>query len=577
MADPKFDAAEYDAVFRKRIYGDMPYITAIDIEDFKSFAGKHEIPARRLTLIYGQNSSGKSTIIEALRVLKAIHADDKRALGWDYRQSYRASVHRHDAKRRIGLGIRFIPPLNICDEIINAKSSALAGLPNGAIEALWGQGLGLTLRSFPFKEEDGAIRLGEIEFRVRTENTADDWVSVKFIGGGGDYFSIFKPSPKRDLETVAAQWAMQILAGVVPEERRPLVEGLLALHDEQHAAQLDEYLTAEFGTTPVSDFLDLLTDGGKALRRAAKKFHIHWDGYVNPGAHKDGGEVRYRELTAWYLDPPNNIAGDFAGQLILALTELTASAAEFTLGRVQFVEAMRSRSPYIAKPSTLSDMTELELNFGAAAHILFQGMHYPWITQENLDTTPMNQWLQRLGFPYELVVFPNASTSSELKWLGEVLPEGGVIALRNLRNSHIALLDSVGYGISQVMPIIAQMTNGTVDMKSIPRLGVKCLQQPELHLHPKAQTELGDLLLHGVELGHQVIAETHSEHLLMRVQRRVREGVIAPDDVCVLYVDMDEKGRSTAQRLRLDETGAFIDPWPHGFFSERLDELLGDL
>ncbi len=569
------DEAEAGALIRRIIVGDMPYITAIDIEDFKSFAGKHEIPARPLTLIYGQNSSGKSTIIEALRVLKAIHADDKRAFGWDYRQSYRASVHRHDAKRRIGLGIRFVAPMNLCAEIINTKYSALAGLPDAAIAAFRNQDLGLTLRSFPFEEEQGAIRLGEIEFRVRTKNTADGWGSVKFIGGGGDFFlSTFTPSPKRDLETVVEQWAMQMLVDVIPEERLQLVVDLLARHDEHHAAQLDEYLTAEFGTTPVSDFIDLLMAGGKALRRAAKKFEIHWDGYVNPSAHKDGGEVRYRELAPEGYRAPHN---DFAGQLVLALTELTASAAEFTLGRVQFVEAMRSRSPYIANPSTLSDMNELELNFGAAAHILFQGMQYPWISQENLDTTPMNQWLQRLGFPYELVVFPNASTSGELKWLGEVLPEGGVIALRNLRNSHIALLDSVGYGISQVMPIIAQMTYGAGVMNSIPRRGIKCLQQPELHLHPKAQTELGDLLLHGVELGHQVIAETHSEHLLMRVQRRVREGVIAPDDVCVLYVDMDEKGRSTAQRLRLDETGAFIDPWPHGFFSERLDELLGDL
>ncbi len=577
MAEVKF---KFDrrAFIRHMHDRETPYISGIDIENFKSFAGKHEIPARPLTLIYGQNSSGKSTIIEALRVLKAIHADDKRLFGWDYQQSYHASVHRHDAKRHIGLGIRFVAPKSLCYEIINHENSALAGLPAAAIAAFWNQDLGLTLRSFPSKQEHGAIRLGEIEFRVRTKNTADGWGSVKFIGGGGDFFPTFTPSPKRDLETVVAQWAMQMLdsflADVIPEERLPLVVGLLALHDEHHAAQLDEYLTAEFGTTPVSDFIDLLMAGGKALRRAAKKFEIDWTGYVNPSAHTDGGEVRYRELVLEWDRAPLN---DFAGQLVLALTELTASAAEFTLGRVLFVEAMRSRSPYIGRPSTLGEMRELELNFGAAAHILFQGMHYPWISQENLDTTPMNQWLQRLGFPYELVVFPNASASGELKWLGEVLPEGGVIALRNLRNSHIALLDSVGYGISQVMPIIAQMTYATAGMKGIPRLGIKCLQQPELHLHPKAQTELGDLLLHGVELGHQVIAETHSEHLLMRVQRRVREGVIAPDDVCVLYVDMDMKGRSTAQRLRLDETGAFIDPWPNGFFSERLDELLGDL
>jgi predicted ATPase len=80
--------------------------------------------------------------------------------------------------------------------------------------------------------------------------------------------------------------------------------------------------------------------------------------------------------------------------------------------------------------------------------------------------------------------------------------------------------------------------------------------------------------------------ETHSEHILLRILRRIREtnrsdiknklfGFTA-DQLCVLYVDKDEKGDSQVSQLRVAENGEFIDRWPHGFFTERDADLFDE-
>jgi predicted ATPase len=76
----------------------------------------------------------------------------------------------------------------------------------------------------------------------------------------------------------------------------------------------------------------------------------------------------------------------------------------------------------------------------------------------------------------------------------------------------------------------------------------------------------------GEPYAHQFLIETHSEHLVLRLQRLVREGKLKASDVSVVYVARGSQG-STAQRLELDEKGDFVNEWPGGFFSERLREL----
>ena len=68
------------------------------------------------------------------------------------------------------------------------------------------------------------------------------------------------------------------------------------------------------------------------------------------------------------------------------------------------------------------------------------------------------------------------------------------------------------------------------------------------------------------------LIETHSEHLVLRIQKLVREDKLRPEDVAVLFVSRGAEG-STIKRLALDEDGDFVDEWPGGFFPERLREL----
>jgi predicted ATPase len=100
------------------------------------------------------------------------------------------------------------------------------------------------------------------------------------------------------------------------------------------------------------------------------------------------------------------------------------------------------------------------------------------------------------------------------------------------------------------------------------------IEQPEIHIHPRLQAELGSLLAECIKppFENQFIIETHSEHLILRLQKLIRKGELKPEDISVIYVDRGTEG-SKCLHLRLDEEGDFIDEWPGGFFEEDFNEI----
>ena len=113
-------------------------------------------------------------------------------------------------------------------------------------------------------------------------------------------------------------------------------------------------------------------------------------------------------------------------------------------------------------------------------------------------------------------------------------------------------LIDVGYGVSQVLPVIAELLRSDAP-------DIFLLQQPEVHLHPSAQAALGSLFCTLAGLGRQLIVETHSDHLLDRVRMDVRDGIgqMDPDDVSILYFErknLDVRIHS----LRLDKEGNIL-------------------
>ena len=139
----------------------------------------------------------------------------------------------------------------------------------------------------------------------------------------------------------------------------------------------------------------------------------------------------------------------------------------------------------------------------------------------------------------------------------------------------------VGVGVSQMIPIIVGcLADG---------IGLLIVEQPELHVHPAIQVGLGDLLIHVINANNEgafgsksLIVETHSEHIMLRLLRRVRETAegdlppgapsLTPDPLSIVYVEPADDGVNF-RPLRIDEEGEFIDRWPSGFFEERAEEL----
>jgi predicted ATPase len=134
----------------------------------------------------------------------------------------------------------------------------------------------------------------------------------------------------------------------------------------------------------------------------------------------------------------------------------------------------------------------------------------------------------------------------------------------------------VGLGISQVLPVLVSAYGS--------RRKIVCIEQPELHLHPKLQADLGDVFIE-CALGVQentFILETHSEHLMLRILRRIREtsegelrsGMtpVRPADVAVVYAEPSSEGTRLIE-IPVREDGEFAQKWPKGFFAERSEEL----
>ena len=140
----------------------------------------------------------------------------------------------------------------------------------------------------------------------------------------------------------------------------------------------------------------------------------------------------------------------------------------------------------------------------------------------------------------------------------------------------------VGYGVSQILPILVYIFNRPASRHPIYRRGkIPCflLQQPEVHLHPRAQAELSSLLAKSAcrgPSGWTFIVETHSDYMIDRARVEIRKGNIRPEDVSLIY--LEPKGRVVkVHNISFDKIGNMEGVPPHyrEFFLKETDQLMG--
>jgi predicted ATPase len=144
--------------------------------------------------------------------------------------------------------------------------------------------------------------------------------------------------------------------------------------------------------------------------------------------------------------------------------------------------------------------------------------------------------------------------------------EHELLVQQHSRSKPVPITD-LGFGVSQVLPVITLC-------HYVPENSIILLEQPEIHLHPAVQANLADVLIDLIKTrGLQIIMESHSEHFLNRLQRRIAEETISSDKVALYFCESDEQGVSHLKTLELDQFGN-IKNWPVNFFGNELSDLV---
>ncbi|MBP9010853.1 MAG: DUF3696 domain-containing protein [Smithellaceae bacterium] len=544
-------------------------LTALRIGNFKAFAEVQRIPVRPLTLIYGANSSGKSSVLHSM--ILARHAQETGDL--DVHRTnvggesvdlggFRQYVHKREVNRRVEWA---------ADLETSAFKGRLAELfaPVKQITVLLNIGIGLDDQDHPLPESIPEIHTYELL---------------------ADSQSLLRMSRRRD-----GKLQLDRLDHEHPVFRE-VIKALVLLSTTTETIHLEDF-----------EGLDEAI-AGLVPEVVAKSTQFLPDGLAESNAFIPGGQARLFTISkARRKEELSAAVRSFLPRKIDEILKGVGQAVAGELSRLRYLGPLRSYPPRHLAFSQHHDPN------------WYAGGGYAWdvIRRDASVREQVNKWLSapdRLQTPYELIlrdlvgidqlegpllegleqieldIEPDYDDSPTPTGAYPVVkdPEAEAVKIRDLiRTSDIDKLNElimidrrsntvvshrdVGIGVSQVLPILVGAYAS--------RNQIVAIEQPEIHLHPALQADLGDVFIQSA-LGpgrNRFLIETHSEHLLLRVMRRMREtssdelpeGVppVTPKDVCVLFVQ--PKGTSSAVRhLELDEEGQLLDAWPGGFFEE---------
>jgi hypothetical protein len=518
-------------------------LTSLELENFKGFATRQRIDFAPLTLLFGANSAGKSTILHALLYLHELiergSADvDRTELGGDVLElgGFARLVYRHKTDRSIVLRAEFDTPVSL-------------------------EYFGRDLADFPFPDLDDEIESA--------------WVELKM-------------SCRRDLHpAVAVVESIQI---GVPGHPKPLVIvdllGYLRSGEPLYArVNLAHPLLGSVGLELQEVWRELsapepMWHGG--IDSSSGEHVIGLDDIY--GLNEEHGRMplfavsRSRNSAIPPLDEPLHIIVDEELQAdnVVMVQHIRTFLEMVVLGTTSQLAAFLRDSQYIGPLRAIPPRGFL-YERGGRVTSWADGLA-AWdllLADRQTLVERTNAWLRRLGAGCYVVVQQLLDSRAD----AEDVSEGHVdTTVRRLLlgtgAGSLVLPSEVGAGISQIIPVIIAALEG--------RSGLTLVEQPEIHVHPAMQVGLGDLFIEAASR-RTLLVETHSEHLILRLLRRIRETTekelvdaapaFSDDKLSVIYIESTPEG-IRVRRLRVDEHGEFVDRWPKGFFAERMEELL---
>ena len=607
-------------------------LKAITIENFKGIGAPQRIELKPITLLFGPNSAGKSTVLHALNYAREILCNGNLdpAVTQPAGESgaidhFQRIVHGHDLSRPI----RFRFEMQYDEDEVRHNSPPFSRdvVVTFELEIVWSQIEDAPVVRRYAVELDGSLCAEIVHepgqegstLKILSDHASYERATYEGIidtcGGGLDGLNVAYHLFEG---TDTCQYLQAAEAGVLDDF--PDISGPEESVIEIYFQLIQFFSMTPAGQDPNDPFHTLPLGRSWKDARPQKRLGIDWDSATIPSDlypdlnlderfEKDGQTPGHHVLaTGLHHELSEEFNQNFSDLILLPAHTLARSLRYLTsIGPIR-------RTP--TDPYTYQDPDSPgRWSTGLAAWDVLCGYSREAFSDNSKKALrslqEFNDWLgssHRLdcGYTIELKQFLQFDTRS---LLGNALAKGpdefleiveSTAFLSELAHSwpdkHLSMrfvirptdgqpidlnLEEVGEGVRQIIPVVV----AALQRRRSPLI----VEEPETHLNPRIIAALGDLFIESIRSSKRpfVVVETHSEHLILRLLRRIRETTehddsssprstseqLTHEELAVNFLE-HKNGSTHVQNLRVDKDGEFIDRWPHGFFDEREPELL---